>query len=148
MRWTAAVLAIGALATSGPAQAGEVKVTAAWARATVSPHAAAVYLTLWNTGPGAERLIKAEVPIAKSAEIHTTVESGGVMQMRQLPELALPAGTTLTLAPRGTHIMLLALERPLTEGERFGMTLHFAGGSSHSFEVAVASAGAMAPPSR
>ena len=34
--------------------------------------------------------------------------------------------STVTLAPQGTHVMLMGLDEPLVAGERFPLTLQFA----------------------
>jgi copper(I)-binding protein len=47
----------------------------------------------------------------------------GVMRMRRLPRLELPAGETVRLAPGGDHIMLLDIKRPLRVGERVPLVL-------------------------
>jgi len=64
---------------------------------------------------------------------------GGMMQMRQVPSIAVPAGTTVTLEPGGLHIMLLDLAAPLTAGQTFDMTLEFASGERLVVPVSVRS---------
>ena len=44
---------------------------------------------------------------------HITTMEGGIMKMRPLPELDLPAGQPVTLKPGAMHIMLLGLTGPL-----------------------------------
>jgi copper(I)-binding protein len=48
---------------------------------------------------------------------------GGVMKMRQLKQLDLPAGQTVRLAPNGNHIMLLDIKQPLQPGARLPLVL-------------------------
>jgi copper(I)-binding protein len=57
-----------------------------------------------------------------------TAMSGEVMQMRQVSAIDLPAGTAVSLAPGGYHIMLLGLVSPLEVGQSFDVTLTFATG--------------------
>ena len=49
----------------------------------------------------------------------------GVMQMREVGTIELPAGETVTLAPGGLHIMLIELAAPLETDQTFDLTLDF-----------------------
>lgn len=49
----------------------------------------------------------------------------GMMQMREVSRIDIPAGTTVTLEPGGYHVMLLELAAPLTPGQTFEVTLTF-----------------------
>lgn len=100
-----------------------------------SPHArptianqptSAAYLTIENRGTGADKLIAASSPIAKSVEIHTMSMEGNVMKMREVPNIALPPAAKITMQPgNGYHLMLFGLRQPLKAGETFPMTLTF-----------------------
>ena len=70
-------------------------------------------------------------------EIHTTREIEGYMRMEQLPHLHLPPGGSLRLAPGGTHLMLLQLERMPVAGETALVCLHLASGKVACTEAAV-----------
>ena len=50
---------------------------------------------------------------------------GGVMRMRPLAAIDIPAEQTVTLSPGGMHIMLLGLGQPLREGQTFPLTFSF-----------------------
>jgi hypothetical protein len=50
---------------------------------------------------------------------------GGVMKMRAIERLAVPAGKAIELKPGGYHVMLMALKSPLKEGETVPVTLTF-----------------------
>jgi copper(I)-binding protein len=116
--WTA-VAALSALAAS----AGEsVKVANAWVRAPVAGQkTAAAYLDL--TSQRNLALVAAGSPAAGRVEIHSTTTEGGVMRMRALPRVDLPAGQTVKLAPGGTHLMLLDLKQPLKAGDKLPLIL-------------------------
>jgi len=66
-------------------------------------------------------------------------DMGGMMQMRQVSSIPVPAGTTVTLEPGGLHIMLIDLAAPLTAGQTFDMTLEFASGERLVVPVTVRS---------
>ena len=105
------------------ARAGSgIEISDAWARATVpGQQVASVYLQIRSATPA--RVIRVTSPGAKAAEIHSMTEQGGVMKMRRLDGLDLPAGQTVKLAPGGNHIMLLDIRKPLQPGERVRLTL-------------------------
>lgn len=107
------------------AQAADITVTDAWARASVGMGNGAVFLTVNNAGSNADRLIGASTPAAKIAQLHTHMEEGGVMRMRPIDGIDLPTGCHMQLKPGGMHVMLMGLTAPLKEGESFPLTLKF-----------------------
>lgn len=48
-------------------------------------------------------------------EMHETVERDGMVGMRALPELVVGAGSTLSLAPGGKHLMVFGLDGSAAE---------------------------------
>ena len=83
----------------------------------------AAFMTLHNTSDADRALVGAESPAAETVELHTHVEEGGLMQMRRIERIALPAGETTTLAPGGLHIMLIGLKSELAPGQTVELTL-------------------------
>lgn len=73
----------------------------------------AAFLTLKNNSAQDKTLVKAEADWAGLIEIHTHLHEDGVMRMRQLNELRIPAGESVTLQPGGLHLMLFKLDLPL-----------------------------------
>ena len=68
-------------------------------------------------------LVAAGSIIAAGAELHSTSTEGGIMRMRPLARVDLPAGQTVTLAPGGTHLMLVDLKRTLKPGDKVPIVL-------------------------
>ena len=117
-----AEIAAVALSTSLWAAPPAVEVTDAWVRATVPGQpVAGAYLTIRSAQ--AAKLVGVKSPVAKSAEIHSMSDEGGVMRMRKLDALALPAGEPVELKSGGNHIMLLEIKRQLKPGEKIPLTL-------------------------
>ena len=103
-----------------------VTVHDAWARASAgAATTGAAYVTLMG-GNQQDQLISVSTPVAATAEVHETINDNGVMKMRPLPGLAVPAGGMVTFVPGGTHIMLTGLKQKLTAGQNFPLTLTFA----------------------
>lgn len=131
------------LAGAAAAQTGKVEVTAAWARATPGmAQNGAAYVTLEAATP--DRLTGVETPVAAKAELHTMqTKPGGIMEMRPIDSLDLPAGKRVTLKPGAMHIMLMGLKAPLRTGQSFPLTLHFEKAGTQEVTVAVEKVGAM-----
>lgn len=105
---------------------GAIRVQQPWARALppVSRNGAA-YLSIHNTGGEPDRLLSAASPAAARVEIHTHEHVGGMMKMRQIDGVDLPAGQRVDFAPGGLHLMLIELRQPLTAGQDFALELEF-----------------------
>lgn len=118
------LLAAGLLASLSPfAQAaGPTTVVDPWVRpALAGQGATGGYLKL--TAPQALKLVGARSPVAGVVEVHEMKLDKGVMTMRALPFLALPAGQEVVLKPGGHHLMLMQLKQPLKAGETVPITL-------------------------
>lgn len=119
---TIAAMLFSVVAMSSTAYAQSVKVANAWARATAPGQTtASAYVELTSDTQAA--LVAAGSPLAARAELHSMSMDGGIMRMRALPRVELPAGQTVKLAPGGLHIMLLELKQPLKAGDKVPMVL-------------------------
>jgi copper(I)-binding protein len=131
---------------------GNLKLTAAWARAT--PKGAAVgggYLTIINTGNVSDRLVGGRSDVSNSFEIHEMSMDKGVMKMREITSgIEIKPGQTVRFEPSGYHIMFVGLKQPLKEGDHIKATLQFEKAGSASVDFTVESIGARsmesAPP--
>ncbi len=108
---------------AAPAAAGDVSVTGAWTRATPGPNGAA-YATLSSAGAD-DRLVAVKGDVAASIEIHEATMNDGVMQMRRVESVAVPAKGEAVLKPGGHHVMLMGLKAPLKQGEEITLTFVF-----------------------
>lgn len=116
------LIVIVALLFTAQVQAGEIKVSDAWARAT-APGQENGSVGLVITSQKDARLIAVASPVAASAEIHTMTMDNGVMKMRQLEDLPLPAKQAVTLGPGSDHLMLFGLKHALKAGDKVPLTL-------------------------
>ncbi|QTF92834.1 copper chaperone PCu(A)C [Halomonas sp. BM-2019] len=106
------------------------------------PHAAA-YVDIRVEGDTPAALVGATTPASDSVELHDMQMDGGVMRMRRVERIEVPAGTLQTMRPGGGyHLMLMDLKAPLRLGERFPMTLEFAERGEVEVEVWVQGADA------
>lgn len=125
-----------------PAPSG-IGVSGAWSPET--PPGASVgagYMTIRN-GTGTDDVVIAmESPVAASIEIHTMTMDDGMMRMRKIENLEVPAGEAVVLKPGDMHLMLIGLGSPLAAGERYPLTLTFKVAGKVQTEVEVRGSGA------
>lgn len=97
----------------------------------------AAFMVLKNTGATDVRLVKADNPASKTTELHTHINEGGMMKMRQVPAIDIKAQGETRLAPGGLHVMMIGLKAGLKEGDKIPLTLGFNDGSSKQVEAPV-----------
>ncbi len=140
----------------GPAAArsfvlGGIEVIGPWARASLPAYESDVvfaggFFTITNKGTTPDRLIAASSPVAERVEIHAIKVVGDGLRMRvREGGLSLPPGTTLTLKPRGYHLLLTGLKAPLEAGSQAPVTLAFENAGSMDIELAVEAPGLVGP---
>ena len=86
-----------------------------------------------------DRLVGATSPVSERVEIHTMSEENGVMKMRKLDGLDLPADKVVALEATGNHLMLMNLKEPLKAGSQIEVTLQFEKGKPVTVKVPVKS---------
>jgi copper(I)-binding protein len=124
---------------------GDIVIDAPWARASAGRVATGVvYARLTNRGAKSDKLIAVAAHIAAEAAVHETVREDGMMSMRPLELVEIPASKVTLFEPGALHIMLKHLSSPLVHGETFGMTLTFERAGKIEIEVDVRGVGAMA----
>jgi copper(I)-binding protein len=127
------------------AQSSAIQIDKPWARATPGgATTGAAYMTIDNKSNIADRLIGASSNVAKTLQIHEMKVVNGIMKMREIAGgLAVPAGGSVTLKPGGYHVMLIGLNKPLKQGDKFPLTLVFEKAGKVSIEIPVEAVGAM-----
>ncbi len=137
LRFALAAALAASLASAAPASAGGViAVEDARVRILLGYRPGVAWLTIRNSGE-ADRLVGAETPAAERVELHKHVHEGGVMMMRRLEAIDIPAGGEAALEPGGDHLMLFRLEAGLKTGSTFPLTLLFEKTGAVTVEVRV-----------
>ena len=117
---TALLILLAGLATG--AIADTVKIENAWVRATApGQQVAGGFLDL--TADADMKLVGGSSPVSNTLELHMMRMDDGVMIMRQIKEIALPKGKTVSLQPGGLHIMFIDLKQQIREGDKVPVTL-------------------------
>lgn len=121
-------------------QADDLQVNNPYAR-EVPPGAPASASFMELKNPTGQDIVitNAQSAAADIVELHTHTHDNGVMRMRQIPQIVVPAHGQTTLQPGGLHIMLIEPLEPLTAGQTVKVTLEFADGSQKTVEMPVKS---------
>jgi len=102
--------------------AGEIQVVDAWLRATApGQDVASVDLTIISKQQA--KLIAVSSKVSKKGELHRMFKADGMMKMREVAAIDLPADKHVKLGESGYHLMLVGLEAPLQVGEKIPLTL-------------------------
>jgi copper(I)-binding protein len=116
------LIAIVMLFCAAQVWAENVLVSDASARATApGQDSAAVQFSIISKKEA--RLMAIVSPVAGAVEIHSMTHDNGVMKMRAIEFLPLPAGKMVKLGTSGNHVMLLNLKDPLTAGNKVPLTI-------------------------
>jgi copper(I)-binding protein len=147
----AVTIAVLAACQPVPPAEPEIQIDDAWARpsrpmtapgqradsAAAAVTTSAVYFTLRNAGGRSDTLRAASTDVANAIEIHESRVDDGVMRMRQLQSVEVPAGESVTFRPGGLHVMLIGLTRDLAVGDAFTLTLDLSQSGERSIRVTV-----------
>ncbi|GGP19177.1 copper chaperone PCu(A)C [Silvimonas iriomotensis] len=133
-----------ALTLAAPCFAADtLTVSQAWARATPpGASTAAAYFIIKNEGATTDSIVGARTSVADDASVHEMKMANGMMQMRAVPKLDIPAKASVTFSPQGYHVMLTGLKAPLKEGSHFKLSLALQRGGSIDVNVDVLGLGA------
>lgn len=136
MRLFAAFAALLLASCNAASTESDIGVQDPWARATVAGQSgSAAYFTIVNRG-GPDRLLSVSTPTAE-ASLHSTSLADGVMRMRPVDAVDVPANGTVELRPGGMHVMLMGVKQPLEAGTTLPLELRFEKSGNRHVEAAV-----------
>lgn len=104
------------------------------------------YLTLHNAGPKDMVLVEVKSQAHDKAELHEMVVKEGMMDMRRITNLSIPAGGETQLKPGAKHLMLMGPRELLTRGQKVSLTFVFQSGKEQTVSVPVMRADASRSP--
>ena len=112
-----------------PIVRGALGISRPWARSSSHPrpnNIAGAFLSITNKGPDDDRLVAASSPMADHVEIHGIKVVNADIEMRPMANgLAIRAGLTTVLKPRGYHLLLKGMKAPLLQGSALPLALTF-----------------------
>ena len=119
-------IAFSGTALAQTASVGAIKIENAYTRATVpGQQVAGGFMKIENKG-ATDQLLSASSPAAGEVQLHEMAMDGNVMKMRQVKDIAVPAGGAVELKPGGLHLMFMNIKAPLAAGESVPVKLKFA----------------------
>lgn len=101
--------------------------------------ASASFMTLDNMSDQAIKLVVAQSAVSKTVELHTHTNDNGVMRMRKVEFIEIPANGQTVLKPGGLHIMLINPVTLLKAGQTITVKLQFEDGSTKQVDMPVKS---------
>ncbi len=148
----ACALSCAALYPAGPSVAHEIKlgnlvIHHPWIKQP--PGSAAVagaYTTIDNNGTENDTLISISIGHVSTVQIHEMQMQGDVMKMTEMAKgLLIPAGKSVELKPKSSHIMLMGIKSPFMEGEEVKGSFTFAKAGKVDVDFEVVAPGSDAP---
>lgn len=119
-------------------QGDGIQVSDAWARPGAEGRMSAAYFLVSNFNMEDDKLLSVDTDVARTAEVHESYErEEGMMGMREVPQLDLPAQSTVRFEQGGLHVMLMDLTQQLSDGDMFKLTLAFEKADSVTVDVPV-----------
>jgi periplasmic copper chaperone A len=89
------------------------------------PRPLAMFFTVENSGTVDDELVAVASPVCGRAELHTHLMDNGIMKMRKIDAIKIPAGGKAALRPMGDHVMCFDVLKDMKNGDRFEATLTF-----------------------
>jgi len=137
-----AVTAMSAFSAHAQKSAAEptLKVFDVWAKTTVpGGSVSAAYMHIKSGKP--LKLVKVESPLTNTVELHDMKMKDGVMEMRAVDAINIPANKLIDLKPGGLHVMLIKINKPINKGDNVPLTLTFENEAKKTFTVDVKAKG-------
>ena len=121
-KWLSAAMLLFGLASMSVH--ADVQVENAWMRLLPpTSKMTAAYMTLKSDRD--DRLLGASSEVASVVEIHLSKMEDGIMSMREVSCLELPAQQAVELKPQSYHLMVMGLKAPLAAGQKHTFVLQF-----------------------
>lgn len=146
MRWMLLpVLALGALSSCQKAEPDALQVRDAWVRlAAVPDRPAAAYFKLVG-GEAPDRLTGLDSPKVARVELHAGGMEGGMMTMKPMSGVDVPARGQIAFAPGGDHAMLFGVDPSIRPGSALPLIFRFTSGKALTANAKIYAAGDTAP---
>ncbi|HSG96717.1 MAG TPA: copper chaperone PCu(A)C [Woeseiaceae bacterium] len=116
-----------------------VAIMNAWIRETdAGAKANAGYMTLVNVAPEDLTLVSIESAAFDRVEMHEMATVDGLMKMREIDDLVIPANGQVKFSPGGKHLMMIGPRERLTAGHTVDLILVFESGARQKVTISVA----------
>ena len=116
----------------------QVVIKAAWVQeGPPSQKTTAAYMLIENHGADEIELLSARTEIASVVELHKMQLENGMMRMRRVDSISIPAGGSVELKPGGYHLMVIGLKKEIREGDVVPFVLQFTAQITKTINVPV-----------
>jgi copper(I)-binding protein len=106
--------------------AGKIIIKDAWIQeGPPSQTITAAFMLIENHNPEEISLLSAVTDVARTVELHKMELEDGMMSMRKVASINIPAGGSVELKPGGYHLMVIGVSKELKEGTDVKVTLRF-----------------------
>lgn len=121
-----------------PIMAQDITITSGHVRETIpGSTVSAAYFTINNQSPKELLLVKLSAEFSDKIELHEHKMADGLMKMREVNGINIPAHGEVVLQPYGYHVMIFDLKHSLKNGEEVEFTLYFEGISPFNIKLPV-----------
>jgi len=118
--------------------AEQITVSKPWIRPTAPGQTVTgAFMTLTNSSETAFALTSVGFSGASTVEIHETSMKDGMMRMRKVSQIDIPANGSAELKPGSYHVMLIGLEKEMKSGTTDVLTLTFSDDSQKTVDAQV-----------
>lgn len=125
---------------AAPAMADKVIIQDAYVRETIpGANNSVAYLEIHNQKAVGVTLVAVTSDRIPRVKIHAHQHHDGMMAMRAVKQVMIPANSYFKFKPGGHHLMLMGLKEPLLAGELIEFSFQFSDGESLQVEAPVQS---------
>jgi copper(I)-binding protein len=130
--------------TSAQVEADKIVIKDAWIQeGPPSQKITAAFMLIENHNAAEISLLAASTEVARVVELHKIELEDGMMRMRKVDSINVPAGGMVELKPGGYHLMVIDVNKELKEGNEVKVQLQFSGAIQKTLMVPVKSRSSM-----
>ena len=139
------IVALAALCVAGCSPPPTLSVDKAYVRLAAAPGRPAVAYFTIHGGTADRVLIDVSSDVSIKSEMHESMTSGAMATMKPIDQVPVRAGSAVTFAPGGKHVMLFDVNPSIKAGQRVLLTFTFSNNQRIEFNAPAIPAGAPAP---
>jgi len=102
-----------------------IKIENAYVRVAAKGMTSAAYFRISNSSDAPDTLYGAEADFAEMAQLHESYKKKGMVGMRQIDFVVVPARSSIEFKPGGYHVMLMNVKENLEVGMKVRIRLFF-----------------------
>ncbi|MGV3770080.1 MAG: copper chaperone PCu(A)C [Sphingobium phenoxybenzoativorans] len=120
----------------------------AWVRLSANPDSPSAGYFVVHGGPAPVTLRGVMSDYAQRIEMHESMAMGGMMTMKPVDKVDIPAGQTVAFEPGGKHIMLFRINQNAVTQGKIPLTFLFSNGDRIQFDAVIQKTGEPAPAAK